>query len=203
MMHGSECDIQMRWTQGWNVTRGHRPSDILIEVLHIWMSHSLPCIICIVYVLFGHCLPLCVNHCCLWWQNLESLSFGCHGDEFISAHIDGSYAVWSLSDASRPKCEPVTPYGLFINVFLNQYSCCCFSLCRYLLFVRNWRRLLILFIIVYKLRHTHSHLTALFPGLSGWASTKKVKPIWISLKQETVSGSGISWAASLHLAPYW
>ena len=154
MMHGSECDIQMRWTQGWNVTRGHRPSDILIEVLHIWMSHSLPCIICIVYVLFGHCLPLCVNHCCLWWQNLESLSFGCHGDEFISAHIDGSYAVWSLSDASRPKCEPVTPYGLFINVFLNQYSCCCFSLCRYLLFVRNWRRLLILFIIVYKLTHT-------------------------------------------------
>ena len=25
-------------------------------------------------------------------------------------------------------------------------------------------------------------------------STKKVKPIWILLKQETVSGSGISWA---------
>ena len=39
---------------------------------------------------------------------------------------------------------------------------------------------------------THSHLTALFQGLSGRASTKKVKPIWISLKQETVSGSGIS-----------
>jgi len=26
------------------------------------------------------------------------------------------------------------------------------------------------------------------------ASTRKVKPIWILLKQETVSGSGISWA---------
>jgi len=39
---------------------------------------------------------------------------------------------------------------------------------------------------------THSRLTALFQGLSGRASTKKVKPIWISLKQETVSGSGIS-----------
>ena len=26
------------------------------------------------------------------------------------------------------------------------------------------------------------------------AGTRKVKPIWISLKQETVSGSGISWA---------
>jgi len=37
-------------------------------------------------------------------------------------------------------------------------------------------------------------LTALCPGLSGWAGTRKVKPIWILLKQETVSGSGISWA---------
>ena len=34
---------------------------------------------------------------------------------------------------------------------------------------------------------------ALFPGLPGWASTRKVKPVWILLKQETVSGSGISW----------
>jgi len=35
---------------------------------------------------------------------------------------------------------------------------------------------------------------ALFPGLPGWAGTRKVKPIWTLLKQETVSGSGISWA---------
>ena len=35
---------------------------------------------------------------------------------------------------------------------------------------------------------------ALFPGLPGWAGTRKVKPIWILLKQEIVSGSGISWA---------
>ena len=42
--------------------------------------------------------------------------------------------------------------------------------------------------------HTHTRLTALFPGLHGWAGTRKVKPIWILLKQETVSGSGISWA---------
>ena len=43
--------------------------------------------------------------------------------------------------------------------------------------------------------HTHVHLTALCPRLPGWASTRKVKPIWISLKQETVSGSGISKSA--------
>ena len=42
--------------------------------------------------------------------------------------------------------------------------------------------------------HAHTHLTALFPGLPGWAGTRKVKAIWILLKQETVSGSGISWA---------
>ena len=42
--------------------------------------------------------------------------------------------------------------------------------------------------------HTHTRLTTLFPGLPGWAGTRKVKPIWILLKQETVSGIGISWA---------
>jgi len=42
--------------------------------------------------------------------------------------------------------------------------------------------------------HTHTRLTAIFPGLPRWASTRKVKPIWILLKQETVSGNGISWA---------
>ena len=42
--------------------------------------------------------------------------------------------------------------------------------------------------------HTHIRLMALSPGLPGWASTRKVKPIWILLKQETVSGVGISWA---------
>ena len=42
--------------------------------------------------------------------------------------------------------------------------------------------------------HTHTRLTALSPGLPGWAGTRKVKPVWLSLKQEAASGSGISWA---------
>ena len=29
---------------------------------------------------------------------------------------------------------------------------------------------------------------------AGWAGIRKVKPVWILLKQETVSGGGISWA---------
>ena len=39
--------------------------------------------------------------------------------------------------------------------------------------------------------NTHTRLTALCPGLPGWAGTRKVKAIWILLKQETVSSSGI------------
>ena len=41
--------------------------------------------------------------------------------------------------------------------------------------------------------HTHTFNDP-FPGLPGWAGTRKVKSIWILLKQEAVSGSGISWA---------
>ena len=43
--------------------------------------------------------------------------------------------------------------------------------------------------------HTHTHpFNGPFLGLPGSAGSRKVKPIWILLKQETVSGSGISWA---------
>jgi len=43
-------------------------------------------------------------------------------------------------------------------------------------------------------KHTHTHpFNGPFPGLPGSAGTRTVKPIWILLKQETVSGSGISW----------
>ena len=43
-------------------------------------------------------------------------------------------------------------------------------------------------------QHTHTRLMSLCPGLPRWAGTTKVKPIWTLLKQETVSGSGISCA---------
>ena len=42
---------------------------------------------------------------------------------------------------------------------------------------------------------THTHpLNGPLSRTPGWAGTGKVKPIWILLKQETVSGSGISCA---------
>jgi len=69
-----------------------------------------------------------------------------------------------------------------------------------LFFIQNFRwcspkRLTWLTHILIQL-HTdvYPRLTALCPGLPGWAGTRKVKPILILLKQETMSGSGISWA---------
>ena len=44
--------------------------------------------------------------------------------------------------------------------------------------------------------HTLTCLTALCPGLPRTAGTRKVKPIWILLKQETARPY-----ASLHLSP--
>ena len=46
--------------------------------------------------------------------------------------------------------------------------------------------------IIITLTHTHP-FNGPFPGLPRWAGTRKAKPIWILLKQQTVSGSGISW----------
>ena len=57
----------------------------------------------------------------------------------------------------------------------------------------TFRRHLKTFLFNYTRLH-YTRLTALCPGLPGWAGTRKVKPIWILLEQETVSGSGISWA---------
>jgi len=48
-------------------------------------------------------------------------------------------------------------------------------------------------LLTWMLQYTHTHLTSLFLGLPRWAGTRKVKPMWILQKQETVSGSGISW----------
>jgi len=50
-------------------------------------------------------------------------------------------------------------------------------------------------------RHTHTRLMALFPGLPVWAGTRKVKPIWILLKQGLVAVASAGPYASLHLAP--
>jgi len=70
-------------------------------------------------------------------------------------------------------------YGRFCIHHCVYYTVCCVEV------LRLWS--------AHYNTHTHTRLTALCPGLPGWAGTRKVKPIWILLKQETVSNSGISW----------
>lgn len=45
-------------------------------------------------------------------QQLESLCWYRNGEEFMSAHADGSYIVWSTS-STEPKENALTPYGPF------------------------------------------------------------------------------------------
>ena len=42
--------------------------------------------------------------------------------------------------------------------------------------------------------HEHTHTHGPFSGTTRVSRYQKCKPIWILLKQETVSGNGISWA---------
>ena len=55
----------------------------------------------------------------------------------------------------------------------------------------------------YQCKHTHNHLTAVCPGLPGWAGTRKVKPqsgFYWSMRWWVAVASAWSYA-SLHLAP--
>ena len=63
----------------------------------------------------------------------------------------------------------------------------------YLMYFRFWDDIISDVSHTHTHTHTHLSLTALFPGLPRSAGTRKVQQIWILLKQETVSGSGISW----------
>jgi len=65
------------------------------------------------------------------------------------------------------------------------------------LYANTWKYLPVdiqIYLQYFKKTHTHIRLTALCPGLPGWAGTRKVKPNWILLKQETVNDDGIRWA---------
>jgi len=105
--------------------------------------------------------------------------------------------MWSHNTqipAGRTRIGPVLPEGqdrdrrhgiysfLMFSVFLVYIFYC--SLDYYVGFNRA---------DLYAGLHTHMFNSPL-SGTTQWASTRKVKRIWILLKQKTVSGSGISWA---------
>ena len=54
---------------------------------------------------------LCESISCVSLQQLESLAWHQKGSEFMSAHADGSYIIWSKDDATKPKEQATTPYG--------------------------------------------------------------------------------------------
>ena len=90
----------------------------------------------------------------------------------------------------------------FFGIVMNDRFCTLHSKCLRIFFEHATTTVLLLTVTVlfsgcclhiYRL-HTHTRLTAFCPGLPGWAGTRKIKPIWILLKQKTVTGSGISWA---------
>ena len=142
--------------------------------------------------------------------------------DHLSRHLASEHHRVSTLNTNRITCcsedlgrRALECYITYINVYyLYQWTretLCCF-------FTFVWCHLLCLRCLSYRLpnvfdlsiclcvhiyvprqrhfiQYAHTHLTTLCPGLPGWAGTRKVKPrIWILLKQETVSGSGISWA---------
>ena len=98
------------------------------------------------------------------------------------------YLYLNETTASASSCELLLHSRSVRNVVQSSPSCASLKM-----FVHSLHAAC--HIIKHRLNtHTHTCITALFPGLPGWAGTRKVKPIRILLKQETVSGSGISWA---------
>ena len=53
-------------------------------------------------------------------QQLESVTWHRDGTQFMSAHADGSYIVWSANDSTKPKEQPNTPYGNYFNLLLKK-----------------------------------------------------------------------------------
>ena len=83
-------------------------------------------------------------------------------------------------------------YSLHVLIFTNNLQCYYISwLLRY-----SFSRICHLAVhvdISLHLYTTHTHpFNGPFPGLPGWAGTRKVKPIWILLKQETVGHMQVS-----------
>jgi lethal(2) giant larvae protein len=53
-------------------------------------------------------------------QQLESLAWRNDGSQFVSAHNDGSYVVWSTQGSAEPLEPPNTPYGPYPCKAINR-----------------------------------------------------------------------------------
>jgi len=138
-------------------------------------------------------VPTCQQN---FWSHLS--------DGFTSAEILQSSTTFKCSHTWCDSCFKWHYWQCifaFSMVTSNRQLCDCFTHLRTVLVSRwlLWRRwnslpparLFCARDTWYTHRHTQTRLTALFPGPPEWAGIRKVKPIWILLKQETASGSGI------------
>ena len=110
----------------------------------------------------------CNSRCTVWWVVLEWMR---------SLTLPAYYAERGLLNG-RASVRLSVPW---IDSLSSVWRVCCWVPCRQEMSISSsgapaWRA------------HTHSRLTTLFPGLPRWAGTRKVKPIWILLKLEIVSG---------------
>lgn len=55
-------------------------------------------------------------------QQLESVCWHRDGTQFMTAHADGSYIIWSSTDSTKPKEQANTPYGPFPCKAINKIS---------------------------------------------------------------------------------
>ena len=102
----------------------------------------------------------------------------------------------------RRYCNSTSEYSPMCNVGLTlviilcplNYPLCGFQPCYTFIGLLQGNLMYAVLIKFFLYKYIHTRLTALFPGLPRWGGTRKVKPIWILLKQETMSGSGICWA---------
>ena len=107
------------------------------------------------------------------------------------------YSLWSEIPSSRETFDhhALSALKLYIDV-LSKVPCD-----DVLLLWTVWGKL---FSVQFQISWQHTHpFNGPFSGLPRWASTRKVKLIWILLKQETVSGSGISSAICKSATRSW
>ena len=147
------------------------------------------------------CFPLCGTRCvlfgqtisgCCWW----TCSTADDGDRVTPTGRTVSAGGWQTPSTADDGGR-VTPTGRTVSAATGgharaqrQTNGCMPLMClpphtyRSMHYTRTHAR-----------THTHTHtFNGPFSRLPGWAGTRKVKPNWIALEQETVSGSGISWA---------
>ena len=146
----------------------------------------------------------CLMHCCCRTYKMD-VFFNYYNVPIVPSvlwccWLGGRKGIWPVKNWVVACCRGYLP-GARMQTCLRPSWCHCHSLSlasvKFRLVLPFW------YWLTWVLsKYTHTSLTALFPGIPRWASTRKVKPIWILLKQrQWVAVASAGPYASLHLAP--